>query len=418
MNRPAQLLGASPGSVSFDPTPTGATAAAKTVTVASTGSAPLHIRGVALGGTNAAAFAVSGDRCSGATLPPGASCGVAISFTPDMDGSRSASLGITGDGVNSASIALSGTATDAPLTATALPVDCGDSSATRCAVATMYQQLLGRPADPPSLQGYSAQIDAGQSTRQQVALAIQNSDEWRTRLIGILFKQLLGRSADSGSTGYYLPQLRSGTVEDASAAIAASQEYFTHAGGTNDGFVSALYRDFLRHAPDAAGRASWVNQLNRGASRTSVASSVRKSAEAQGVMVQAATKLLLGRQATGPEQTNLSNAMVHGLSYQSMVGSLIQTDEYLNLVSPLALTDVSVASFVDGDPRGAAGDYTATIDWGDGSSPASAVVRKGSKGGFVVIGSHTFPAHRTWTATVHIADAGGSQTQATSTIVV
>jgi hypothetical protein len=135
------------------------------------------------------------------------------------------------------------------------------------------------------------------------------------------------------------------------------------------------------------------------------------------VVVQAATRQLLGRAATGPEQTNLSNAMVNGLSYQAMLGSLMQTDEYLAQVVPLALTDVALASFVDGDPRATASQFTATVDWGDGSPPSAAVVRKG-KSGFTVTGSHTYAAHRSWTAAIQIDHSGGAQAQTTTTVVV
>ncbi|HEY2704993.1 MAG TPA: DUF4214 domain-containing protein [Candidatus Dormibacteraeota bacterium] len=417
MNRPAQILGLTPGSVAFDPQPVGSSAAARTVTVASTGSAPLRVRGVSLAGGNASAFVVVADKCSGVTLAPGASCPVSVSFAPDADGSRSATLTIDGDGAGPASSALTGVATDAPITATGLPVDCGQTTATRCAVNAMYQQLLGRPVDDPALQGYAGQLDAGQTTRQNVAVAVQNSDEWRTRTITLLFKALLGRAPDPGSLGYFVPQLRSNTLEQVTANIAASQEYYARAGGSNDGFVSALYHDLLHHAADPTGKAGWMDQLNRGATRASVAGSIRRSAEAQGLVVQAATKLLLGRAATGPEQTNLANAMVNGLSFQAMQGSLIQTDEYLAQVAPLALTDVAVASFIDGDPKGTASQFTVTVDWGDGSQPSAAVVKKG-KSGFTVTGSHTYAAHRSWTVTVHIADSGGSQAQTTSTVVV
>jgi hypothetical protein len=100
-----------------------------------------------------------------------------------------------------------------------------------------------------------------------------------------------------------------------------------------------------------------------------------------------------------------------------MLGSLIQTDEYLALAAPLALTDAAVAGFVDGDPKGAASQFTATIDWGDGTQPSPGTVKKG-KGGFVVTGSHTYAAHRSWTATIHIADSGGAQGETTTTVVV
>jgi hypothetical protein len=308
-------------------------------------------------------------------------------------------------------------ATDAPLTATGVPVDCGQSSATRCAVAAIYLHLLGRPVDEPALQSWSTQLDSGQTSRQQVATVIESTDEWRAHLVTLLFKALLGRPADAGAIGYYVPQLRSGSVEDVTATIAASQEYFARAGGSNDGYVAALYHDFLRHSPDPAGRANWVDQLNRGASRASVAASIRRSAEAQALVAEAAYRQLLGRQATSSERTNLGNAMVHGLSFQAMQASLIQTEEYLANAAPLTLTDAGVASFVDGDPKGNVSQFSATVDWGDGTAPEAATVRR-AKNGFVVVGSHTYGAHRSWTATIHITDSGGSVAQTTTTIVV
>jgi hypothetical protein len=343
---------------------------------------------------------------------------VSVSFTPDAVGTRTASLTIAGDGGGSSSSSLSGVATDAAITVTGTQVDCGQSSANRCAVDGIYRDLIGRAADESAMQAYATQLDSGQSTRQQVAAVVTNTDEWRARAAGALFKALLGRSADASSLAYYAGQLRSASVEDVTANIASTQEYVTRAGSTNDAYVAALYRDLLHTPGDAAGRAGWVDQLNRGATHLSVASAIRRSADAQGQVVDAGYRQLLGRQATPTERTNLANGMVHGLTYQSMLGSLIQTDEYYAQVAPLALTDAAVASFVDGDPHAAATEFTATVDWGDGSQPTPATVRKGKGGGFVVSGSHTYATHRSWTATIHVSHTGGSQAQSAATVVV
>jgi hypothetical protein len=66
-----------------------------------------------------------------------------------------------------------------------------------------------------------------------------------------------------------------------------------------------------------------------------------------------------------------------------------------------------VASFTDADPSPTvAGDYTATIDWGDGTTSAGAVAAAPG-GGFQVSGSHSFPAGKD-PITVTIRDAGGA----------
>jgi ELWxxDGT repeat protein len=59
-----------------------------------------------------------------------------------------------------------------------------------------------------------------------------------------------------------------------------------------------------------------------------------------------------------------------------------------NFVEGVAGSGV-VATFSDADPTGQAGDYTATINWGDGSTSSGTVQANGSS--FVVNGTHTYP---------------------------
>ncbi|HLH65373.1 MAG TPA: hypothetical protein VKV27_06690 [Solirubrobacteraceae bacterium] len=77
-----------------------------------------------------------------------------------------------------------------------------------------------------------------------------------------------------------------------------------------------------------------------------------------------------------------------------------------------------VASFTDADPGGAAGDYSATIDWGDGSAPGAGTVSATSGGGFSVSGSHTYAAPGSYRTTVTIDDAGGASATAGASVDV
>jgi len=66
------------------------------------------------------------------------------------------------------------------------------------------------------------------------------------------------------------------------------------------------------------------------------------------------------------------------------------------------------ATFVDAaSPSGTASDFTATINWGDGTSTAGAVSSAGG-GNYTVAGSHTFPSVGRFTLTTTIRDVGGS----------
>jgi FG-GAP-like repeat len=78
---------------------------------------------------------------------------------------------------------------------------------------------------------------------------------------------------------------------------------------------------------------------------------------------------------------------------------------------------VVVATFTDGNPLAKPGDFTATVDWGDGTSgPASVTARAG--GGFQVTGTTTYPTPDSYPVAVAIADTGGSTASATTTATI
>jgi hypothetical protein len=87
--------------------------------------------------------------------------------------------------------------------------------------------------------------------------------------------------------------------------------------------------------------------------------------------------------------------------------------------SIVSLNPVStvVASFTDADPGGAASDYTATINWGDGTAATTGTVAA-SGSGFTASGTHTYGVLGPYTITTQICDAGGSCASASSNAMV
>jgi hypothetical protein len=76
----------------------------------------------------------------------------------------------------------------------------------------------------------------------------------------------------------------------------------------------------------------------------------------------------------------------------------------------------AVASVMDSNPYSTAGDFTATILWGDNTTSVGTVTANGS-GGFTVSGPHTYAGAGTYTVTVQVMDDGDGPT-VTSTVVV
>jgi hypothetical protein len=74
----------------------------------------------------------------------------------------------------------------------------------------------------------------------------------------------------------------------------------------------------------------------------------------------------------------------------------------------------TVATFTDPDPNSTAGEYAATIDWGDASSSAGTI--SGPTGGpFTVSGTHTYTQEGSYTVTVTISDVDTPSNTATAT---
>ncbi|MGZ6637137.1 MAG: hypothetical protein ACXVII_30020 [Solirubrobacteraceae bacterium] len=75
----------------------------------------------------------------------------------------------------------------------------------------------------------------------------------------------------------------------------------------------------------------------------------------------------------------------------------------------------TVATFTDPDPASTAGEYSASINWGDGSPTSSGTITSSGGGNFTVGGTHTYAEEGTYTVTVTITDVDNASNTATTT---
>ncbi len=109
-------VGLSPTSLTFGNQNTGTTSSAQSVVLTNSGNANLTISGITITGSNASDF-VQTNTCP-ASLSPGTSCNLSVSFKPGGTGARSASITLANNAANSPqAIALSGTGQASPPTA-------------------------------------------------------------------------------------------------------------------------------------------------------------------------------------------------------------------------------------------------------------------------------------------------------------
>ena len=84
----------SPAPLDFGRQQIGVTTAARTVTVTNVSGSPIAVSGASPAGPSAGDYAVTGDRCTGTTVAPGASCTISVGFDPSSEGLRPAVLAL------------------------------------------------------------------------------------------------------------------------------------------------------------------------------------------------------------------------------------------------------------------------------------------------------------------------------------
>jgi hypothetical protein len=118
------------------------------------------------------------------------------------------------------------------------------------------------------------------------------------------------------------------------ALIAGSPEYFQkRGGGTNDGFLNALYMNGLGRAVDPAGQAAWDQALATGSSRTQVAAGIFSSPEYELDLVKNYYTTYLRRQADPAGLNAWAALLLGGVKDQQVLADIVASAEYLARVA-------------------------------------------------------------------------------------
>jgi cyclophilin family peptidyl-prolyl cis-trans isomerase len=213
-------------------------------------------------------------------------------------------------------------------------------------VMQVYHDLLRRDAEPQALQYWPNLLATGQ-TRGQVALEIEESPEYRNDTVDGLFQLYLHRDAEPTALSAASNLLAAGgTPEQLSIGLISSPEYFqTRAGGTNQGFLNALFSDALHRPPDAA-TANFLYNLDfsQQSVRLQIAGAVFGSNEylsdlvsypsalnniPSGYVAFAWYEAFLDRDAESAAVASAISSLHAGVSDQLLIAGILGSDEYL-----------------------------------------------------------------------------------------
>jgi len=197
-------------------------------------------------------------------------------------------------------------------------------------VEEVYLDLLQRPAS--TIEIASGLGALGSETHFQFALSIDTSNEYYQLLVGSYFQGLLGRPASPTELSAFTKELTASvTDESVQAQIAGSAEFFLDSGSTDAGYVTALFKDFLKRTPGSGEVAFWVGALGT-MSRVQVASLILGTLEYDSDLVKSYYLQFLRRPADSTGLNFFSTALNGGtLTNEQVIASLIGTDEYFNL---------------------------------------------------------------------------------------
>jgi uncharacterized protein (TIGR03118 family) len=197
-------------------------------------------------------------------------------------------------------------------------------------VAQTYLDVLQRPADPVGLGFWTGMLAQGNS-RAQVVQGIEGSLEYRSKVVQNLYSTYLKRRVDPAGLNAFTNFLAAGgTVEQVEEMLTASPEYFqSRGGGTNDGFLTALYQDALQRPVDSTGQNVFGQLLNNGGTRAQVATAIFTSDEFRQDLVQSFYQRFLRRAADSGGLNTFVSLLRQGMRDEQVLAAIVGSEEYL-----------------------------------------------------------------------------------------
>jgi photosystem II stability/assembly factor-like uncharacterized protein len=195
--------------------------------------------------------------------------------------------------------------------------------------------ILGRSAAPSAgeVAAWVSILNSAEvSDRQQVALALDTSDEYRTDLIKADYTKFLQRSPANPEISAWLGAFHTGLSDEGFAAnLLGSAEYFNNSakgGGSNNTWVNAVFHDVLNRSPNPGEPQPFLTQLQNGVSRVTVALEILQSTEYRQDLVNGYFTKFLNRSGTQAQTAPFVTQLSQGVSDEKVIAEIVASPEY------------------------------------------------------------------------------------------
>jgi hypothetical protein len=200
-------------------------------------------------------------------------------------------------------------------------------------VQSLYQDVLGRQADPAGLLYWTRQLLTG-TARAQVVAALWNSAEHRGLEVDGLYAKYLHRAADPAGRAAWIRALRGGMGEDEVTRRLLTSKEFSRSHAAPAAFVTALYVDMLGRTPDKRGLALWTAAARKGVGRAAIISAFQGSREFNLRRIEGFYVAYFHRQGHAAEVVNLLHAMRRRrLTVAQVARGLLSSAEYYRVTA-------------------------------------------------------------------------------------
>jgi cyclophilin family peptidyl-prolyl cis-trans isomerase len=202
-------------------------------------------------------------------------------------------------------------------------------------VQTLYQDILGRPAETGGLNFWVGALASGQLNRRLVANEIARSPEAYSRDIQQAYQTILGRAADQlGFSGALSYLENGGNLQHLEAKLAGSLEFWTNKGQSMIGpYMNALYQAALGRNADPAGVNGAIFLITKHFTLTDIAYVVYSSPEADQDLLNGFYQNFLGRAPDSAGQQSFLAEFKAGTDQLEIEAEILGSDEFFSKVS-------------------------------------------------------------------------------------